>query len=209
MSAIGGDQDVAVLLLAKGADVNARDATLKTPLHFAAEFGNMAVAKLLVAAGADLNARDQSDGTAIDRAGLEDHFDIVDLLIASGFTAPPVEPITGLLHKADPEAGGKVFIQCRQCHTIAKGGPDERGPNLWGVLERDKAGSPTFDRYSGAFARLKGAWNYEELNAFLASPTDYAPGTAMSRLGVKDPAERAALIVYLRENGDDPPPLPE
>jgi len=205
-SAHGRDR---ALLLAQGADVDARDDTLKTPLHFAAEYGSIAVAELLVASGADLNARDQNDGTAIDRAGLEDHFDIVDLLVASGFTAPPVEPITGLLRDADPEIGRKVFIQCRQCHTIDKGGADETGPNLWGVMEREKAGSSTFDGYSGAFARLKGAWSYEDLNAFLASPIDYAPGTSMTRLGLKDPAERAAVIVYLRENGDDPPPLPE
>ena len=56
---------------------------------------------------------------------------------------------------------------------------------------------------------MNGAWSYEELNAFLASPADYAPGTTMGHLGLKDPAERAAVIVYLRENGDEPPPLPE
>jgi cytochrome c len=209
MAAIGGNREVAALLLAEGADINARDATLNTPLHLAAEYGNLAVAELLVASGADLNARDQNDGTAIARAGSEDHFDIVDLLVVSGFIAPPVEPITGLLRDADPETGRKVFIQCRQCHTIAKNDADEIGPNLWGVLERDKAGLSTFDRYSGAFARLKGAWSYEELNAFLASPADYAPGTTMGHLGLKDPAERAAVIVYLRENGDEPRPLPE
>ena len=132
MAAIGGSRDVAALLLAKGADINARDATLNTPLHFAAEIGNMAVTELLIASGADLNARNQNEGTAIDKAGREGHFDaIVDLLVASGFTAPPVEPITGLLHDADPEAGRNLFIQCRQCHTIAKAGADERGPNLW------------------------------------------------------------------------------
>ena len=209
MAAIGGNRDMAALLLAEGADIDARDATLDTPLHHAAESGNMAVAELLIASGADLNARNQNNTTAIDKAGWEGHFDIVDLLVASGFTGRPVEPITALLRDADPETGRKLFIQCRQCHTIAKAGADERGPNLWGVLERDKAGSPTFDGYSGAFARLKGAWSYEELNAFLASPIDYAPGTTMSRLGLKDPAERAAVIVYLRENGDNPPPMPE
>jgi cytochrome c len=209
MAAIGGDRDLAALLVAGGADINARDAALNTPLHFAAEFGNLGVAELLIGLGADLNARDQDDGTPIDKAGLEGHFDIVDLLVARGFTAPPVEPITALMRDADPEVGRNVFTRCRQCHTIARDGADGRGPNLWGVLERDKAGSSSFDQYSGAFARLKGAWSYEELNAFLASPTDYAPGTTMSRLGLADPAERAAVIAYLRANGDEPPPLPE
>jgi ankyrin repeat protein len=209
MAAIGGSREVAALLLAAGADVNARDATLNTALHFAADKGNLPVAELLVAAGADLNLRNQSDVTAIHTAGSAGHFDIVDLLLANGATAPPVAPVSGLLPAGDPERGRRVFIQCEQCHTIAKGGPDERGPNLWGVLERGKARSPSYDRYSLAFARLAGAWNYEDLNAFLAGPRDFVPGTAMEFSGVKDPAERADVILYLRQNGDAPPPLPD
>ena len=83
-----------------------------------------------------------------------------------------------------------------------------RGPNLWGVLEREKASSEGFD-YSRAFTRLEGRWSYEELNAFLANPKGFAPGTRCGVQGVKDAADRASLIVYLRENGDDPPPLPK
>ena len=52
---------------------------------------------------------DQNDGTAIDKAGLEDHFDIVDLLVASGFTAPPVEPITGFQHPLPAERPRERF----------------------------------------------------------------------------------------------------
>ena len=57
--------------------------------------------------------------------------------------------------------------------------------------------------------RLEGKWSYEELNAFLANPKGFAPGTRMGGVqGVADAADRASLILFLRENGDDPPPLP-
>ena len=51
-------------------------------------------------------------------------------------------------------------------------------------------------------------WGYEELNAFLLKPKDYAPGTKMSFAGVKKPKGRADLIAFLRSLSDSPPPLP-
>ncbi len=209
MAALGGNPDLVALLLAEGADVNARDGTLDTPLHFAADRGHTTIVELLISSGADLDARNQNGATAIQLAGREDHFDVVDLLIARGTAVPPVEPVTGLLRDADPENGRLLFTMCKQCHTIAKGDPDSTGPNLWGVLERGKARSPTFERYTGAFARLDGSWSYEDLNTFLASPEDTVPGTDMRMSGLTEPLERADVIVYLRSNGDAPPPLPE
>ena len=208
-AALVGGLDVATLLLANGADVNAEDAYRNTPLHVAAERGHNAIVELLIRSGADLNARNHRNDTAIRLAGKADHFDTVDVLIAHGVTAPPVEAVTDLLRDADPRNGQRQFVRCEGCHIIAKGRPDTYGPNLWGALEWGKAGSPTFDEYSGAFARLEGSWSYEDMNAFLANPEDVVPGTKMNFPGLKKPQERADMIVYLRENGETPPPLPE
>jgi len=41
----------------------------------------------------------------------------------------------------------------------------------------------------------------------LKSPKDYAPGTKMS-FALKKASDRANVILYLRENNDNPPPLP-
>ncbi len=116
---------------------------------------------------------------------------------------------------ADPGEGERVFGgltagNCSKCHTIEKGGSALLGPNLWGVLGRKKASVEDFS-YSAAFGRLVGTWTLAEFNAFIGAPTDYVPGTKMegiSEISVKDAAARANLIAFLRQNSDDPPPLP-
>jgi cytochrome c len=52
-------------------------------------------------------------------------------------------------------------------------------------------------------------WTYEDLNAFLAKPKDYAPGTKMSFAGVRKVGARADLIAYLRGQSGSPAALPE
>jgi len=213
MAALGGSSDLAALLVASGAEIDGGNAKGNTPLHLAASSGHIAVAEMLIAAGADLNAPNNFDDTPTIYAGEAGHFDIVDLLIAHGASAPTVDPITDLLAEADPEKGRSLFLECTRCHTIARsdrhGAGPNPGPSLWGVLEREKATSEAYG-YSVALTRLGGRWSYEELNAFLANPKGFAPGTRMGGVqGVNDAADRASLIVYLRENGDDPPPIPK
>lgn len=58
VAATKGYQDVVKLLLAAGADVNAKDGS--RPLHLAACKGHVEVAKLLLAAGANINAVTES-----------------------------------------------------------------------------------------------------------------------------------------------------
>lgn len=210
MAALKGSASVAALLIANGAEIDAPDRYERTPLHAAAGAGYGAVIEFLTASGADVNARNFRNHTPAHAAGEADFFDIVDLLYKLGTVTPPVEPVSQLLNSANPIEGKTEFVQCRACHSIDKGGQHKIGPNLWGVLEREKASNEKF-RYTGALARLEGKWTYEELNAFLAGPADFAPGTMMTMPNFKgetDAAKRANLISYLRENGDDPPPLP-
>ena len=209
-----GNAAVAAALIAHGADVQAGDDHGLTPLHAAAERGHVAVVALLVENGADVNARSIQEGnrpgyTPVISAGQFGHFDIVDLLRAYGATIPAVEPVAGRLASADPDAGAKVFdAACIACHTVDEGGGTRHGPNLWGVLGREKASIEDF-KYSQAFQRLVGTWTLAEFNAYIAEPMDYVPGSAMRIAGVNDPAERADLIAFLRQNSSDPPPLPE
>ena len=63
-AAAKGSLESAKLLIAHGADVNARDVAQATPLMYAAVRNSRKVIELLIENGADINARD-NDGTAV------------------------------------------------------------------------------------------------------------------------------------------------
>ena len=65
---IAATKEVVELLIAKDADVNAKDKYDMTPLHPAAGRGHKEVVELLIAGGADVNARDEDGDTPLDWA---------------------------------------------------------------------------------------------------------------------------------------------
>jgi ankyrin repeat protein len=83
VAAANGDIEEAQLLIARGADVSAKEAYLgQTPLHWAT---NKDVAELLIVKGADVNAKVFSNGsTPLHRAAVDGHKDVAELLIAKG-----------------------------------------------------------------------------------------------------------------------------
>ena len=102
--------------------------------------------------------------------------------------------------------GEKIFKKCAACHSISKGGSNKIGPALWGVLGR-QAGSISDYKYSKAMAAYGKSWSFEEMNGFLTKPKDWIKGTKMSFAGLKKETERAAVILYMNNNTDDPLPL--
>ena len=57
--------DIVSFLLRHGADVNARDSSLSTPLHYALGCGNVEAAQLLLESGADIEARNNQGKTPL------------------------------------------------------------------------------------------------------------------------------------------------
>ncbi|MGJ0239463.1 cytochrome c family protein [uncultured Novosphingobium sp.] len=94
-------------------------------------------------------------------------------------------------------SGAQVFARsCAMCHTVARGAPPKLGPNLAGVSGRKAGAVPGF-RYSPAMAKSGLTWNANTLDAFLTKPAAVVPGNRMGFAGVKDTAQRAALVSYM------------
>ncbi len=121
--------------------------------------------------------------------------------------AEPSKPIEELLASASVEKGQASAKVCLTCHTFGKGEPAKVGPNLYGIVGRDRASFPGFN-YSAAMKAKGGKWTYEDLNAFLTDPKKFIPGTAMGFAGIQNDQQRANVIDYLHTLSDNPVPLP-
>ena len=88
-AADGQRPEAARLLLARGADVNARDATGDTPLLVAARRGAAPVIEVLLGAHADTGAADARGGTALMLAVAAQSQPSVELLLANGADVGP------------------------------------------------------------------------------------------------------------------------
>jgi cytochrome c len=117
-------------------------------------------------------------------------------------------PIAQLLATADPKRGEDATKVCQACHTFEKGGPAKIGPNLWGVVGRDRATMAGFD-YSSGMKSMGGKWTVDDLNQFLTKPQAFVTGTKMTFGGLTRPQVRADVIAYLNTLSDNPAPLPK
>ena len=125
-----------------------------------------------------------------------------------GAAADAGPSFASLLASGTAAAGEAVFAKCTACHTIEQGGAAGIGPNLYGVLGTGIGQhSPGF-AYSSALADKGGEWDYDNMDAWLASPRGFANGTKMSFAGLSSAEDRANVILYMREYGGGPP-LPE
>jgi cytochrome c len=109
-------------------------------------------------------------------------------------TAKLVQPVT-----TDPvKLGFTVYKRkCFGCHTYEKGQPNRTGPNLWGIVDKDKAGSENF-RYSRQLKLLGGVWTEALLSEFVASPRSMIKDTKMTFNGLKSEQDRINIIAFLK-----------
>lgn len=115
--------------------------------------------------------------------------------------------LDALLASANSKSGEKISKKCIACHTFGQGQASGIGPNLWDILGRDIASAADFE-YSKALFKIEGAWTFVELDKFLTSPKKYVNGTKMAFPGLKNPSDRADVLVYLRSLSSTPVTLP-
>lgn len=121
-------------------------------------------------------------------------------LLCIGMLSPAFakEERNDMLAAASVKNGHAITSACTICHTFDKGGPDQSGPNLFGIIGAKHAHSPSFE-YSDALKRMHDkSWTVDRLDEWLKNPGAYAPGTTMFFGGLLDPQDRADVIAYLR-----------
>lgn len=91
--------------------------------------------------------------------------------------------------------GERLYAACVPCHQLSAQS-SRSGPSLLGVVGR-RAGSLEDFRFSRAMAGSGVTWTEEALDAFLENPQATVKGTRMPFAGIRDPADRAALVSYL------------
>ncbi|MCW5724742.1 MAG: cytochrome c family protein [Maricaulaceae bacterium] len=134
-----------------------------------------------------------------------------DLLAGSG---APVAVETGpvdyglLLANASASAGERIARRCVACHTFNQGGSSLQGPNLWNVIGRAAASYEGFN-FSAGMRNYGAVWGFQNLDEYLENPRAYVPGTAMAFAGIRNQSDRMDLIAYMRQQADNPAPLPD
>jgi len=122
------------------------------------------------------------------------------LSLSAGVVLGCVCGTAGKVAAGEVERGEVVFKKCYACHSVVPGETGLTGPNLFGVVGRAVATERNFG-YSDALEALPArgyeTWTRATLDVFLAAPEDFAPGTAMTFVGLPDPKERADVIGYL------------
>ncbi|MEM7634757.1 MAG: cytochrome c family protein [Pseudomonadota bacterium] len=121
--------------------------------------------------------------------------------------APKVS-LASLLASADAAKGENAFKACKACHTVEDGGKNKVGPNLYDIVDH-AIGTRGGFAYSDALKeKASEKWTFENLDAFIAKPKAWAPGTKMGYGGMKREAQRADLLAYLRTLSANPAALP-
>jgi cytochrome c len=113
---------------------------------------------------------------------------------ATPSATPSPTPTATATTAAASEPG--AFSQCKACHSVEPG-KNGIGPTLAGIYGDKAATVPGFE-FSEAMKNSGLTWNQATLDRYLTDPRGVVPGTKMAFGGVKDAAQRQAIINYLK-----------
>ncbi len=98
---------------------------------------------------------------------------------------------------ADVEAGKKAFVKCQACHTVEKD-VNRIGPSLYGIFGRKAGTLVSYPNYSEQMKASGVVWDEEAIGTLVKNPRTFIPKTKMLFVGLKDDAEIANLLAYLK-----------
>ena len=84
VASVEPDVDDAEDLIKDGAEVNVQDEQGDTPLHYAADMGNIELAQLFILSGAEINQVDELGISPLYRAAVANHLQVAQLLLTNG-----------------------------------------------------------------------------------------------------------------------------
>lgn len=118
-------------------------------------------------------------------------FGVIALLGAAGTVALASEVVG--LSRGDTTRGAIVYERCQGCHSLDS---NRVGPRHRGVHGR-VAGTVEDYRYSPALRDAGHTWTDETLDAWLANPGGFVPGSRMG-FRLSDPQDRVDVIAFLK-----------
>ncbi|MGP9819141.1 c-type cytochrome [Salinarimonas sp. NSM] len=123
------------------------------------------------------------------------------ILAAAAFLAGPgiaaAQEVAG-----DPQAGERIFNQCRSCHMVGENAQNRVGPVLNDLFGREAASIEDYN-YSDAMQAYDVTWTHETFRTYIKDPRGEVPGTKMAYPGLRDDEKITDLIAYLEQYDDD------
>lgn len=111
--------------------------------------------------------------------------------------APDINRVRPRLSQAAQVAAGLLVFRnrCAACHYTERGEMSV-GPPLRGIVNASAGHVPRYV-YTDALRWSGIIWNTTQLDAYLANPKYFVPGTKMDMTGMPDPDERRNVIAYM------------
>lgn len=90
----------------------------------------------------------------------------------------------------------RALENCIRCHELTRG-IHRNAPSLSSIYG-ERIGSTDFGQYSEALRAQQGRWDDQALRAYIASPSNFAPGTTMPETNISDEAVLGVIVDVLK-----------